>query len=399
MTPSRSASSVPGQCRCVCSRLSSESAREVVVGHESTFCLAIADRILSAMAFYPRMHGERHHHQRTGLTKHFTVKKKTVEAVTDLDLEVERGELVAFLGPNGAGKSTSLRMLTTLLPPTAGTATVVGYDIRTRPGRRARAASATSASSRAAATTSACATSCSARARSTAWPRADAARRADELHRVARPRPARRPRGAESERRAEAAARRRARPDARPAAAVPRRAVDRARPAEPREPLAAHPRPARASTARRCSSRPTTSRRPTATPSGCMVMDNGRVIADDTRRGAQGDARRRRAHARLRRSAMPRRGRGRRAADRARRAAACRRVTARASITATSCCRVCCAHWTPPASGDPRRPACQPTLDDVFLALTGRSLRDGEGGPRPSTDHHRVRSDDEKVPA
>ena len=42
-----------------------------------------------------------------GLTKRFTVKKKTVEAVTDLTFHVERGALVAFLGPNGAGKSTS----------------------------------------------------------------------------------------------------------------------------------------------------------------------------------------------------------------------------------------------------------------------------------------------------
>jgi len=68
-----------------------------------------------------------------GLTKHFTVKKKTVEAVTDLTFQVDRGELVAFLGPNGAGKSTSLRMLTTLIPPTAGTARVVGHDILERP--------------------------------------------------------------------------------------------------------------------------------------------------------------------------------------------------------------------------------------------------------------------------
>ncbi|GAA1928247.1 ATP-binding cassette domain-containing protein [Microbacterium aoyamense] len=68
-----------------------------------------------------------------GLTKRFTVKKKTVEAVTDLTFEVARGELVAFLGPNGAGKSTSLRMLTTLIPPTSGTARVVGYDILKRP--------------------------------------------------------------------------------------------------------------------------------------------------------------------------------------------------------------------------------------------------------------------------
>jgi ABC-2 type transport system ATP-binding protein len=66
-----------------------------------------------------------------GLTKRFTVKKKTVDAVTDLSFSVEPGELVAFLGPNGAGKSTSLRMLTTLLPPTSGSARVVGHDILT----------------------------------------------------------------------------------------------------------------------------------------------------------------------------------------------------------------------------------------------------------------------------
>ena len=64
-----------------------------------------------------------------GLTKQYTVKKQTVEAVTDLTIDVRRGEMVAFLGPNGAGKSTSLRMLTTLIPPTSGTATVAGYDI------------------------------------------------------------------------------------------------------------------------------------------------------------------------------------------------------------------------------------------------------------------------------
>jgi ABC-2 type transport system ATP-binding protein len=69
--------------------------------------------------------------QTHGLTRTFAAHGETVEAVRGLDLEVQQGELVAFLGPNGAGKSTSLRMLTTLLPPTAGEATVVGHDIRT----------------------------------------------------------------------------------------------------------------------------------------------------------------------------------------------------------------------------------------------------------------------------
>jgi ABC-2 type transport system ATP-binding protein len=68
-----------------------------------------------------------------GLTREFRVGKETVEAVRGLDIDVGAGELVAFLGPNGAGKSTSLRMLTTLLPPTAGEATVAGHDIRRDP--------------------------------------------------------------------------------------------------------------------------------------------------------------------------------------------------------------------------------------------------------------------------
>lgn len=68
-----------------------------------------------------------------GLTKRFRVGKKSVEAVTDLSFEVRPGELVACLGPNGAGKSTTLRMLTTLIPPTSGSARVVGHDILSSP--------------------------------------------------------------------------------------------------------------------------------------------------------------------------------------------------------------------------------------------------------------------------
>jgi ABC-2 type transport system ATP-binding protein len=55
--------------------------------------------------------------------------KVEVEAVKGVDLDVAEGEIVSFLGPNGAGKTTTLRMLTTLLTPTAGTATVNGYDV------------------------------------------------------------------------------------------------------------------------------------------------------------------------------------------------------------------------------------------------------------------------------
>jgi ABC-2 type transport system ATP-binding protein len=63
------------------------------------------------------------------LTKHFGSKDKTVKAVQGIDLTVAPGELVALLGPNGAGKSTTLRMLTTLIPPTSGTAKVAGFDV------------------------------------------------------------------------------------------------------------------------------------------------------------------------------------------------------------------------------------------------------------------------------
>ncbi|MFW0791242.1 ATP-binding cassette domain-containing protein [Gordonia sp. CPCC 205333] len=55
--------------------------------------------------------------------------KREVRAVDGVDLDVAEGEVVGFLGPNGAGKTTTLRMLTTLLRPTAGTATVNGYDV------------------------------------------------------------------------------------------------------------------------------------------------------------------------------------------------------------------------------------------------------------------------------
>ena len=56
-----------------------------------------------------------------------------VEAVAGVDLRVETGEIFGFLGPNGAGKTTTLRMLSTLLTPTGGEATVAGCDLRREP--------------------------------------------------------------------------------------------------------------------------------------------------------------------------------------------------------------------------------------------------------------------------
>src|SRR5512146_809146 len=55
--------------------------------------------------------------------------KNGPRAVDGIDLRVAPGEIYGFLGPNGAGKSTTVLMLTTLLPPTAGTARVAGHDI------------------------------------------------------------------------------------------------------------------------------------------------------------------------------------------------------------------------------------------------------------------------------
>src|SRR4051812_26462096 len=55
--------------------------------------------------------------------------KGGVEAVRGIDLSVARGEVFGFLGPNGAGKTTTVRMLCTLLPPTAGSARVAGLDV------------------------------------------------------------------------------------------------------------------------------------------------------------------------------------------------------------------------------------------------------------------------------
>ncbi|MFG2649337.1 ABC transporter ATP-binding protein [Streptomyces sp. NPDC048436] len=68
-----------------------------------------------------------------GLTRTFRTKHGPVEAVRGIDLTVGTGEILGFLGPNGAGKTTTLRMLTTLLAPTGGAATVAGIDLARDP--------------------------------------------------------------------------------------------------------------------------------------------------------------------------------------------------------------------------------------------------------------------------
>ena len=69
----------------------------------------------------------------TDLRRTFKTRGGVVEAVQGVDLRVGMGEIFGFLGPNGAGKTTTLRMLATLITPTAGDATVAGVDLRRDP--------------------------------------------------------------------------------------------------------------------------------------------------------------------------------------------------------------------------------------------------------------------------
>jgi len=69
----------------------------------------------------------------TRLVKTYTGRGGTVDAVRGVDLHVEAGEVFGFLGPNGAGKSTTVRMLTTLMSITSGSARVAGVDVAVNP--------------------------------------------------------------------------------------------------------------------------------------------------------------------------------------------------------------------------------------------------------------------------
>jgi ABC-2 type transport system ATP-binding protein len=72
------------------------------------------------------------------LVKTYSGRGGTVEAVRGVDLTVEAGEVFGFLGPNGAGKSTTVRMLTTLMTITSGSARVAGVDVAARPDEARR---------------------------------------------------------------------------------------------------------------------------------------------------------------------------------------------------------------------------------------------------------------------
>jgi ABC-2 type transport system ATP-binding protein len=73
------------------------------------------------------------------LVKHYRSRTGVVEAVRGVNLRVQAGEIFGFLGPNGAGKSTMIRMLTTLLTITSGTARVAGVDVAREPDAARRA--------------------------------------------------------------------------------------------------------------------------------------------------------------------------------------------------------------------------------------------------------------------
>jgi ABC-2 type transport system ATP-binding protein len=68
-----------------------------------------------------------------GLVKQYGGRSGVVDAVRGVDLAVKTGEIFGFLGPNGAGKSTTVKMLTTLLSITSGTARVAGIDVAAKP--------------------------------------------------------------------------------------------------------------------------------------------------------------------------------------------------------------------------------------------------------------------------
>jgi ABC-2 type transport system ATP-binding protein len=72
------------------------------------------------------------------LVKHYSGRGGVVEAVRGVDLNVDAGEVFGFLGPNGAGKSTTVRMLTTLMTITSGSARVAGVDVTADPDEARR---------------------------------------------------------------------------------------------------------------------------------------------------------------------------------------------------------------------------------------------------------------------
>jgi ABC-2 type transport system ATP-binding protein len=72
-------------------------------------------------------------------TEDLTRKFGSLVAVDSLNIQIEEGDVYGFLGPNGAGKTTTIRMISTLIKPTSGTACIMGFDVRNEPNRARRA--------------------------------------------------------------------------------------------------------------------------------------------------------------------------------------------------------------------------------------------------------------------
>ena len=158
--------------------------------------------------------------------------RKGPRAVDGIDLEVAPGEIYGFLGPNGAGKSTTVLVLTTLLPPTSGSARVAGFDVA-RQGPQVRRAIGAALQEAALDPMLTGRDHLRLQTMLQGIPRAERRTRTDELlERVGLGFAADRKVGGYSGRH-EAAARSRARARPPPAADLPRRADDRPRPAEP----------------------------------------------------------------------------------------------------------------------------------------------------------------------
>jgi ABC-2 type transport system ATP-binding protein len=102
-----------------------------VQGHvEPAACFSLTDRANIAMMNVTTIPEDQSPMiKANGLTKSYPEK----DAVRGLSFSVEKGEIVGFLGPNGAGKSTTVKMLTGMILPTSGTATVAGFDIISQP--------------------------------------------------------------------------------------------------------------------------------------------------------------------------------------------------------------------------------------------------------------------------
>ena len=309
-------------------------------------------------------------------------------AVAGIDLEVAEGEIYAFLGPNGAGKTTTVRMLTTLLQPDRRQRDAwPGFDVVERSGRRAPLDRRRAAGGRARPADD--------RARADAAP-GDAARHPRARSRAARRRAAR-PRRPDGGRRPPRRhllgrhappARPRHRARARPAGALPRRADDRPRPGQPRS--RSGRRCASSTTrARPSSSRRSTSRRPTSSPTASGSSTTGSMAAEGTPAALKAQIGPPAPRGRDRRRRGPSE-----AAGRSSRASASRcpsrdgMLMVRLERRRRATSRRSCARSTTPGSAVESLELVEPTLDDVFVAKTGRHLEGAdedaaERGRRP----------------